>query len=171
MENAYSNQQTSNLLQFSWQLQKDGSSNRTISNYSKFLEMLVRLGARLCDGESVKSTIALQSTWSSSTKVAVVSAYRKYATMNNIQWNAPKYQAIHKLPFIPTEAEIDQLIAYCGKKTSTILQLLKETGMRIGEALSLNWTDINFESRILLLNNPEKHSNARQFKLSEKCCE
>lgn len=116
MENAYSNQQTSNLLQFSWQLQKNGYSSRTISNYSKFLEMLVRLGARLYDRESVKSAIALQSTWSSATKVAVISAYRKYATLNNLQWNPPKYQATHKLPFVPLESEIDQLIAYCGKK-------------------------------------------------------
>lgn len=58
MENAYSNQQTSNLLQFSWQLQKDGSINRTISNYFTFLEMLVKLGAKLHDGESVGSAIA-----------------------------------------------------------------------------------------------------------------
>lgn len=132
--------------------------------------MLVKSGAKLCDGESVKSAIALQSTWSSATKVTVVAAYRKYATMNNIEWNPPKYRATHKLPFIPLESEIDQLIAYCGKKTSTILQLLKETAMRIGEALSLQWTDIDFESRIVLLNNPEKHSNARQFKISEKLC-
>lgn len=71
---------------------------------------------------------------------------------------------------IPLESEIDALIAYCGKKTSTILQLLKETGMRIGEALDLEWIDVTFESRTILLNKPEKHSNARSFKISEKLC-
>jgi len=41
---------------------------------------------------------------------------------------------IRKIPFIPTETEIDHLIAGCGRKTATLLQLLKETGIRIGEA-------------------------------------
>jgi hypothetical protein len=35
------------------------------------------------------------------------------------------------------ESEIDQLIAGCGKHTSIVLQTLKETGMRIGEAVRL----------------------------------
>jgi hypothetical protein len=35
-----------------------------------------------------------------------------------------------KFPFIPKEEEIDALIAGSGKKTSTFLQLLKETAMR-----------------------------------------
>ena len=102
------------------------------------------------------------------TKSTVVSAYSKYASINNIQLSPPKFKITNKLPFIPLESEIDALIAFCGKKISTVLQLLKETGMRIGEALDLEWTDLNFDSRILLLNRPEKHSNARSFKISEK---
>ncbi|MFC1487495.1 hypothetical protein ACFLRN_07415 [Thermoproteota archaeon] len=45
----------------------------------------------------------------------------------------------------------------CGKKTSTFLQLLKETGMRCGEANRLLWTDLDPEKRILILNDPEKN--------------
>lgn len=132
--------------------------------------MLEKKGAILSNPESVKSVIALQSTWSQSTKAIAVATYNKYALLNHIQWNPPKYVGTSKLPFVPLESEIDALIAYCGKKTSTILQLLKETGMRIGEALDLEWIDVNFESRNILLNKPEKHSNARQFKISEKLC-
>ena len=170
MQNTYSNQETSNIIQFSWRLKKDGFADKTIINYSKFLGLLEKHGANLSNPESVKSVISLQSNWSISTKATVVSAYSKYASFNNIQWNPPKYVGTSKLPFIPLESEIDALIAYCGKKTSTILQLLKETGMRIGEALDLEWIDVNFESRTILLNRPEKHSNARQFKISEKLC-
>jgi integrase len=50
------------------------------------------------------------------------------------------------LPFIPVESEIDQLIAGCGalsKQTPIWLQLLKETGMRMGEAFRLTWGDID----------------------------
>lgn len=170
MQNTYSNQATSNTIQFSWRLKKDGFAERTIINYSKFLGLLEKLGANLSNPESVKSIIALQSNWSMSTKATVVSAYAKYASTNNIQWNRPKYRGTAKLPFIPLESEIDALIAYCGKKISTILLLLKETGMRIGEALDLEWQGVNFESRVILLNRPEKHSNARVFKVSEKLC-
>jgi len=72
------------------------------------------------------------------------------------------------LPFIPTEQEIDALIAGCGKKTGTFLQLLKETAMRSGEANKLEWTDIDTNNRIITLNNPEKNSNPRIFKVSSK---
>ena len=73
-----------------------------------------------------------------------------------------------KLPFIPLEKEIDELIACCGKKMSIVLQLLKETAMRIGEALRLEWTDIDFEKCVISINKPEKHGNVRAIKVSEK---
>jgi integrase len=41
------------------------------------------------------------------------------------------------------EKEIDALIIGCGKKVAASLKLLKETGMRIGEAWQLRWTDID----------------------------
>jgi len=69
---------------------------------------------------------------------------------------------------LPTEQEIDQLIAGCGKKTATILQAIKETGMRIGECLRLIWTALNTEANTLTLNTPEKHGLPRIFKVSPK---
>ena len=170
METTYSNPERGSIIQFAWSLKKDGFSERTIINYSKALGRLEKLGAKLCDPDSVKSVIALQSEWSLATKATVVSAYAKYASVNKIEWVRPKYKGTNKLPYIPLESEIDQLIAYCGKKTSTILQLLKETGMRIGEALDLEWQEANLGSRVIVLNKPEKHSNARCFKVSEKLC-
>jgi integrase len=54
----------------------------------------------------------------------------------------PKTNFSRKLPFIPKEEEeLDSLIAGSQKKLSTFLQLLKETGMRSGEATRLKWTD------------------------------
>jgi integrase len=63
---------------------------------------------------------------------------------------------------------LDNLIAGCGKKTATFLQLLKETGMRSGEANSLSWIDLDLQKRILILNTPEKNGNPRVFNLSLK---
>lgn len=44
----------------------------------------------------------------------------------------------HRLPFIPMQSQIDQLIAVCRKKTATFLDVLKETAMRSDEANRLN---------------------------------
>jgi len=151
-----------------WQLKKDGLSETTIRNYSNSLKRLVDDGAELSNPESVKAVLAFQEGWKNSTKLLMVASYQKYAILNGIRWNPPKYEVNRKLPFIPLEREIDELIACCGKKMSVILQLLKETAMRIGEALRLEWIDVDFERRIIILNNPEKHGNPRAFKMSEK---
>jgi integrase len=72
-----------------------------------------------------------------------------------------------KLPFIPTETELDQLIAGCSPRISTYLQLLKETGMRCGEASQLKWTDIDLVNRSVRIT-PEKGSNPRILPISNK---
>jgi len=71
-----------------------------------------------------------------------------------------------KFPFIPTEEELNSLISGCGVKTSTFLMLLKETGMRSGEAKRLEWINIDSEKNLLTLNDPEKRSNPRMWKVS-----
>ena len=50
---------------------------------------------------------------------------------------------------------------------ATFLQLLKETGVRCGEACSLHWTDIDLEQRSVRVT-PEKGSNPRILPLSTK---
>ncbi len=87
--------------------------------------------------------------------------------MEGLTWEKPKYKPIERLPFIPTENEIDELIAACSKQMATYLQLLKETGARRGEAFNLKWTDIDFVIDTVRIT-PEKGSNARIFKISDK---
>jgi len=87
--------------------------------------------------------------------------------MHGMKWNPPQYHRIEKIPFIPTEKELDDLIAGCRKKTATFLQLLKETGIRAGEAWQLEWKDIDAESKIIRVK-PEKGSNPRAPRISEK---
>lgn len=73
------------------------------------------------------------------------------------------------LPFIPLDAEIDQLItgcANCCRQMSIFLQLLKETGARAGEAYRLTWTDIDDLAKTISIR-PEKGSNPRLNRISE----
>lgn len=93
-------------------------------------------GWHLFDPESIKEVIAKQK-WCNKRKVNAADAYSCFLRMHNLTWEPPRYKVARRLPFIPTETEIDQLIAGCSKKFTPLLQLLKETGIRIGEASQL----------------------------------
>lgn len=110
-------------------------------------------GANLSEPESIKAVLA-SSSWANSTK-SVAAAYQKYAVLNNIKWLPPKYAQTRKLPFIPLEKEIDELITCVGRKMSVLLQCLKETGARIGEALRIEWNDVDTEKKTIAINYPE----------------
>ena len=85
-----------------------------------------------------------------------------------MHWEKPRCKVTRKIPFISTEQELDALVAGCGKKTATFLQLLRETAMRAGEAKRIPWTDVDLERRVITLNNPEKFGNPRVWKVSAK---
>ena len=120
----------------------------------------------LTDIEQVKTTIALMNV-KNSTKLKLCYQYGAYLKFKELKWEQPKYKAEDTLPFIPTESEIDILIASCRHKLATLLQLLKETGMRIGEAQLLKWTDINLQNKTVNIT-PEKGSNPRILPLTDK---
>jgi len=153
------------LFNFAWHMKKQGLKDTTIKPRISLLRVLIKSGVDLLNPESVKEGIAKQTTWCDGRKDNAVNTYNHFVIMHGLQWNPPKYKRIHKIPFIPTETELDQLIAACGQRTATFLQLLKETGARCGEAWQLQWTDIDFQNRILTIT-PEKGSNPRQCKIS-----
>jgi integrase len=153
------------LLEFLWTLKKEGIKENTARNYAYYLENLASHGANLLDPESVKETIACKA-WSKKSKALAVSAYTRFLKSIGGHWNPPRYRAERKLPYIPSEKELDSLISAGNKKMSAFLQLLKETGMRAGEAWSLRWIDIDLERNLITLNKPEKGGRSRMFKIS-----
>jgi integrase len=60
---------------------------------------------------------------------------------------------------------LDALIAGSEKKLAAYLQLLKEMAMRAGEAVRLEWVDIDFERRGVTLNRPAHHRGDERLKL------
>ncbi len=157
----------SKIIEFAWWMKKNGYAEATIELYTNTVRVLAERGAKVFDPESVKEVIAEQK-WSEARKHNAIAAYTLFLAMQGQKWEPPICHVARKLPFIPIELEIDQLIAGCGKKTATFLQLLKETAMRSGEANSIEWTDIDAVNRTITLNNPEKNSNPRIFKVSSK---
>ena len=149
-------------------MQKQGYARETIrSNLSRLRALQARNG-NLLDPESTKEVLAREKNWSNDTRRNTINAYTLFLKFNGMQWEKPRCNVTRKIPFIPTEQEIDNLIAGSSKKVSTFLQLLKETAMRSGEAKRLLWTDIDFERRIIILNQPEKNGLPRVWNVSSK---
>jgi len=154
------------IIEYAWWMKKQGYSPVTVESRIKKLTRLLKLGADLLNPESVKETIAKQP-WKISTKANVAAIYGCFAKLHGLTWEPPIYKPNYELPFIPTEAEIDQLIAACGKKLSALLQLIKETGVRIGEACRIRWIDLDLEQKTLRIQ-AEKNSKPRIFHISDK---
>jgi len=156
----------SKIVEFAWWMKKEGYSDATILGRSKLLKILAKRGASLYDPDTIKTVIA-QQTWCEGRKANAVDAYTSFLRMTGGKWEPPRYEGVHKIPFIPTETEIDQLVAGCSKRIGTFLQLLKETGIRCGEAWQLTWLDIDAETKTVRIT-AEKRSNPRIFHLSQK---
>lgn len=162
-----------------------GLEEKTVKGRFNVLRLLIKRGANLFNPESVfkaidhakrfnhKTKELLDEEWADGSKNNASQAYRVFCEIFNIQIpphiNFDKWtQQPQKLPWIPLEREVDELIAGSSRKVATFLQLLKETGARSGEAWRLKWIDIDMEHGIVTYNLPEKGSNPRQFKVSQK---
>ncbi|MEM3551680.1 MAG: hypothetical protein QXN87_01355 [Candidatus Bathyarchaeia archaeon] len=113
------------LLEFLWWMKKQGYKDTTIRGKGSRLRRLVKLGANLLDPESVKEAIAAQK-WSDSGKETTAYAYDLFAKWAGLKWEKPRYKAIRKLPFIPLEREIDDLIAGCNKQIAHSFKLQRK---------------------------------------------
>jgi integrase len=153
---------TGKILEYCFKMKRDGYALSTIRLTNTALKVLMDRGAILSDPESVKEVISRQN-WSGNRIRNVSNAYTQFLKFLGLTWEPPSYTITRKIPFIPTEQEIDDLIAGNPNTVATFLQLLKETAMRCGEALRLKWKDVDLERRIITLNEPEKNSNPRIF--------
>lgn len=156
----------SKLLEFAWKLKQQGYNEETIRGYISCLRQLILRGANLDDPETVKTALSKEQKWSQNRKRNAINAYTQMLKFEGRTWIKPKCRVDVKFPYIPSEQEIDALIAGSGKRGAAFLQLLKETAMRCGEAKRLRWTDIDIERRIITCNAPEKGSNSRMWKVS-----
>jgi integrase len=145
-------------------LKNQGYRDSTIEAKDFQLRRLVKIGANLNDGESIKHAIANLEV-SESYKLLLCTAYEGFALKNGIHWTKPNYKQNSPLPFVPHENEIDALIAGCGKKTATLLRLLKETAMRLGEAWQVEWKDFDAQNNTVMCGCPEKNSRPRAFNI------
>jgi len=152
------------ILNFLLYLKRQGYSEETLKFYNRVLRIFSEK-TNLMDCEAVKDCLAKMAA-NETTKCNYSYALQAFYKFNKIIWESPKYKPEKSIPFIPTEQELDLLIANTSKMLSALLQLLKETGMRVGEALKLKWTDVDFENKTVRVK-PEKGSLPRILSLSD----
>jgi site-specific recombinase XerD len=130
--------------------------------------------ANLDNPVEVWVAIENQKQWKNGTKQITASAYKHFRKTFNKpipqDLNFTKWVMSERIPYVPTERELLDLIANSNYRIAPFLRLLFETGMRSGEAWALKWTDFDLEKKIVTLNaeNVEKHGKPRQFKLSDQ---
>jgi len=155
------------LIDYAWKMKKRGLAEETIKHRLYRLNVLVKKGADLQNPDSIETILATEP-WKPTNKSFFVRAYQSFTKTYGIPWIPIRVRCENKQPFIPLESEIDQLIAGCGKRTATFLQVLKDTGARCGEIKSLKWTDIDEPKRAIRINDPEKGSNSRTVQVTPK---
>jgi integrase len=155
------------IVDFAWQLKKRGLAETTIKQRVYRLRQLVKKGAELTNPETISSILAT-SNWSESNKRVYIVTYKSFVQTFKLEWEPPKTRVEQKIPFIPTETEIDQLIAGCGRKLAIFLQVLKDTAARTSEATKIKWLDIDKNRNTISINNPIKGSRARIVKVHSK---
>jgi integrase len=139
----------------------------TIRTKVKLVRFL-RKRVNLWDQDSVKVFIRGHH-WHGKRKNNASYAYRNWCLWKGFDYVVEKaMEEDSPLPYIPTETEKDQLIATHNSKYACLLQLLKESAFRIGEAMRLTPDDIDMTRQVITLNKPEKNSRLRQFRMSDR---
>lgn len=130
--------------------------------------------AGLDDAFKVWDLIENNKKWANGTKQIVASAYKNFAKIFNKplppDLNFTKWVQTERIPYVPIERDLLELISASNYRIAPFLQLLFETGVRSGEAWALGWDDFDLERKIVTLNPGvvEKKGRPRQFKISDR---
>jgi len=147
-------------------MKKNARADITINTTVRRLKTLAKK-CDINDPEQVKTVLATETNWQNSTKENIANSYTNYLIFLGKTWKKPKYKRQSKIPYIPTEQELDALINASRKRMATFLQFLKETGARSGEATNLQWIDIDPQRKMVYIR-AEKNSNDRLLPVSEQ---
>jgi hypothetical protein len=101
-------------------MQKQGYRHSTVKYCIQSLKSVARK-ANLLHPEAIKSYLA-SAQCSESRKAKLTEHLARFYTHKGVPFDKPNYKRIERLPFIPLETEVDQLISSYRKKIATVLQ-------------------------------------------------
>jgi len=127
-----------------WELKKEGCSEDTLKAKGHRLRYLAK-HSNFDDPEAVKGYIASRTDWSNSYKQGVAYAYNSYVKANGLSWSLPHFRIEDRLPKIPTEEKINQVIVRARGKYVLVFSILRDTGMRPIELERTRTRDIDLD--------------------------
>jgi integrase len=153
------------IFQVLWELKKLGRADVTINNIRKCLYVLDE-HADLNNPNEVKAFIANYDR-KGGYKRNLVAAYGHYVKQFGLTWTKPIYHQSVKMPRIPQESQIENIMASASQKTATAIAMSKDTGLRPVELMRLKLKDIDFTKGAVY---PEtaKGGSPRALKLTTK---
>jgi len=149
-------------------MKKEAYEESTIKRVAKLLKHLQR-NSNFSDPESIKTYVASKNV-SNSTKENLIEAYAIYMRSTNQTWNQPFYQRYDKLPKIPSEENLDKIIAHAERRMSLFLSMEKDTGARRIELTWLKVSDIDLRNGAVNITGA-KHTVGRISKLKPQTLE
>ena len=153
------------ILNYALKLKQLGRTQETIKSQIQVLKQFAKQ-TDITQPEQVQNLLA-ELKWKNSTKNKAIRIYSQYLKFLGKQWDKPEYAKTREIAFIPTEKEIDMLITGTRRgKTAILLQLLKETAARLGEAAKLKWTNLDTKRKTIYIE-AEKGSNSRILPISD----
>lgn len=147
-------------------LEKEGYRPKTVRSSISNLKSLARR-CDINDPESVRAEIVRRPA-SEGTKEKYCWVYERYLRQHRMERVRPKYRRVEKLPHVPAEKDIEQLIGGLSRRLGTIVLFIKETGARKGEMWGVRWSDIDSEKCRVLITCPEKNSRPRAVRVSQR---
>jgi integrase len=131
-----------------WELKKSGQSEDTLQAKGDRLRYLAKQ-VDLDDPEAVKGFIASWPNWSNAYRQGVAYAYNSCVKTNGLQWTLPHFRIEDRLPRIPTEEKINQVIVRARGKYVLVFSILRDTGIRPIELERTRTRDIDLDRRIV----------------------
>ncbi len=161
--------QKSALVEFLWQLKRKNYSEDTIRSYGFNLQSLSDLGVNLFNPQTFIDKMAeLGDKKTNIRKLNLRKALLSFLHYYKIPADIPKYKYKRPVPYVPPEEYLDQLITCAlSDQMSILLRTLKEIGARPGEALKLEWNDIDIAHKTINISHPEKGCNSRIIEISD----
>jgi len=145
-------------------LRKFGYADTTLEGKSRKLKFLAK-HADLDDPEAIIDFVGRLAHRKSS-KMGLVNAYNNYVKFHGLTWTKPVYRAEAKMPRIPLERIIDDIIANAEKHVLAF-RLMKEHGLRPIEVVRLKVRDLDL-SQGMMYPETAKYGSGRSFKLKQE---
>ena len=143
-------------------MKKEAYAESTIEYTGKRLRHLKR-NCNLENPEDVKAFIA-QKNCTNAYKESLIEAYALYCKAHQIEWNQPFYQRYDKQPRIPTEQQINAIIADASNRLSLALSIIRDLGLRPIELTWLKLRDIDLNSGTVTITSA-KYCRGRTLKI------